>query len=439
MSQLGNSKSTENSENLVSISNSENILNCGKNETNEKNEKSEKARNNEDNERNERDCKRGKKTSLENPGETRAEALRDGEVLRVWGLTKRFERERTFGRHIADWWAGRPAPCVQALSSVGLSVFTKETVGILGESGSGKSTLARILMGLIHPDAGGGRLLDYDLFEMRPGIRLTNLRRMQMVFQDPFGSLDPRMSVRQILSEPFKIHGLTGQVDLDKCLKDGLEEVGLEADVLSRYPAEFSGGQRQRIGICRALLLDPRILIADEAVSALDVSVQAQILELLARLKEARRLSLLFISHDVAVVRQLADRIIVLYRGRLVESLLADCLLKDAVHPYTKRLVGAALMLREGRSTPVSAQMQPRSPAQLPSNLPQQQQQQQQQQLPPQPQPEAFLGTPVFSHSAKGCPFVDGCAEAVSACSEAPVMRELHPGHHVACWAPGRS
>ncbi|MBF0501854.1 MAG: ABC transporter ATP-binding protein [Candidatus Riflebacteria bacterium] len=326
------------------------------------------------------------------------------EVLRVWGLSKRFERERSMLQHLYDWWSGQSASKVQALCEVGMTIFAQETVGILGESGSGKSTLARILMGLLHSDEGGGMLLGNDLFDKRPGIRLANLRRMQMVFQDPFGSLDPRMSIKNILLEPFKIHGIADKQDWNRRLVDGLAEVGLEPNVLARYPAEFSGGQRQRIGICRALLLDPSVLIADEAVSALDVSVQAQILELLVRLKEARRLSLIFISHDVAVVRQLADRIIVLYRGSIVESLSADCLLKDAAHPYTRRLIGAALTLREGISKAVGVDVKKNDSVSEPQSA--------------------------------GCPFVAGCPEAFADCSDAPKLMELHPGHMVACHVP---
>lgn len=319
-------------------------------------------------------------------------------ILHVTGLSKHFAIERSLMQTMRDRWQGHAAETVEALSQVDLQVFPQETVGILGESGSGKSTLARVLMGLYSPDAGTARFQERDLFSFDPVVRLQNLRLMQMVFQDPFGSLDPRMTVQRILEEPLRVHQFVPAAEWPGRLANGLAEVGLETDALGRYPAEFSGGQRQRIGICRALILDPQLLIADEAVSALDVSVQAQILELLFRLKSSRKLSLLFISHDVAVVRQLADRVLVLYRGRLVESLPADCLLKDAAHPYTRRLLGAALELREGGKSSEEA-----SGATLRDG---------------------------------GCPCRTICQAFQPVCEKRPVMEELHPGHRVACWRP---
>jgi oligopeptide/dipeptide ABC transporter ATP-binding protein len=181
-------------------------------------------------------------------------------------------------------------------------------------------------------------------------------------------------------------------------IESALEEVGLGIDALDRYPSEFSGGQRQRIGICRSLMLDPEIVIADEAVSALDVSVQAQILELLMTLKEKRNLSLIFISHDVAVVRQLSDRIILLFKGRVVEELPSDCLLKDASHPYTNSLLTSALYLREGGK----------------------------------------LSDPLDEKEGKdlidGCPYRPFCKDSFEKCSEAPAFFQLHQGHRIACW-----
>ncbi len=319
-------------------------------------------------------------------------------ILNVSGLSKRFPLERGLLRTLGDWWRGRAPECVEALSHVDLQVLPQETVGILGESGSGKSTLARLLMGLYAPDGGRATFEGRDLFSSDHTIRLQNLRQMQMIFQDPFGSLDPRMTVRALLEEPLRVHRTVPRGEWNERLVRGLAEVGLEPEALDRYPAEFSGGQRQRIGICRALVLDPSLLIADEAVSALDVSVQAQILELLSRLKAARRLSLLFISHDVAVVRQLADRILVLYQGRLVESMPADCLLQDAAHPYTRRLLGAALELREnGRSVTEAADMAVKD---------------------------------------DGCPCRSLCSAFQPVCEKRPVLEELHPGHRVACWRP---
>jgi len=317
-------------------------------------------------------------------------------VLLVEGLTKHFPLERQLFGRLRDWWKGRPGPLLTALKDVSFEVNPQETVGLLGESGSGKSTLARVLMGLYHSDRGRASLLGQDLFSKDRSIRKENLKRMQMVFQDPFGSLDPRMSVRQILSEPLSIHRPIPPVDWEGRMVAGLEEVGLEKDALGRYPSEFSGGQRQRISICRALILGPLLLIADEAVSALDVSVQAQILELLVRLKAGRGLSLLFISHDLAVVRQIADRVLVLFHGTIVESLPAECLLEDVVHPYTRRLLQAALQLREGKAASL----------------------------------EVGNGRP----STAGCRYFPWCADPLDCCSESPSNLELHPGHFVRCW-----
>ncbi|HNW37070.1 MAG TPA: ABC transporter ATP-binding protein, partial [Candidatus Ozemobacteraceae bacterium] len=323
-------------------------------------------------------------------------------VLAVQRLGKSFELERPFLKRCGDWWHGFPPARLQALSDVSFEVRAHETVGILGESGSGKSTLARVLMGLYHPDSGTAALQGRNLFSTDISVRLENLRNMQMIFQDPFSSLDPRMQVRRLLEEPLRIHEAGKKPDWRAKLENGLAEVGLESDVLGRYPSEFSGGQRQRIGICRALILNPTLLIADEAVSALDVSVQAQILELLRRLKEARGLSLLFISHDIAVVRQIADRVLVLYRGRIVETMPADCLLRDARHPYTRRLLGAALHLREGIELPDGAA-------------------------------DEVGGN---AASTAGCPCRDHCETAVPECAELPSLVEVHAGHLVACRFP---
>jgi ABC-type glutathione transport system ATPase component len=271
-------------------------------------------------------------------------------LLQVEGLGKVFRKEVSWWDRLRPWAHGRESGDVRALQDVSFAVAPGETLGVLGESGSGKSTLARILMGLTIPDAGQATLAGEPLFAADSGLRQRQRRRMQMVFQDPFGSLDPRMSVRRVLAEPLAVHRALPRREWEGKLVAALAEVGLEPEALDRYPGEFSGGQRQRIGICRALMLDPLLLVADEAVSALDVSVQAQILELLMRLKAGRGLAMIFISHDVAVVRQVSDRILVLYRGRVVELLPADCLTADPSHPYTRHLVAAALLLREGES-----------------------------------------------------------------------------------------
>lgn len=273
------------------------------------------------------------------------------EILVVKNLCKKFNVEKSLTKRITEFFhEKKEKETITALNNVSFTVNEGEILGILGESGSGKSTLARVLMGIYPADSGKAYLLGDNILEPNKEKRLKILRNMQMVFQDPFGSLDPRMTIRQILLEPLKIHKINPEEGFDLFLEKSLEEVGLQKDVLNRYPLEFSGGQRQRIGICRALILNPKLIIADEAVSALDVSVQAQILELLVNLKKNRQLSIIFISHDVAVVRQISDRIILLYHGDIVEELPADKLLTDAKHEYSKKLINAALSLREGRN-----------------------------------------------------------------------------------------
>lgn len=316
-------------------------------------------------------------------------------LLQVSGLSKRFVIDGS----LFDLLKKTPPAEVQALNQLEFSVSAGETLGILGESGSGKSTLARILMGIYAADAGEASLNGKSIFAAYCGStaeRLQMLKSMQMIFQDPYGSLDPRMTVRQIISEPLKIHGMLNG-DSEALLVKTLEEVGLGADSLDRYPAEFSGGQRQRIGICRAVILNPDLIIADEAVSALDVSVQAQILELLCRLRRERGLAMIFISHDVAVVRQISDRIILLYRGNLVEEMPADCLLTDSAHPYTQELLDSAKFLREGATIEAS----------------------------PQQVNRALQG---------GCCYRQICRYAFDRCQEKPPAFALHPGHLVSCW-----
>jgi len=235
-----------------------------------------------------------------------------------------------------------PAPRRVALDGVTLRLWAGETLGIVGESGSGKSTLGRLAVGLERPDSGTVRFQDADLWATgRPGKR--RLRRdAQMVFQDPYGSLDPRQKIAQIVAEPLGLLHLGRAAAAERC-REALAEVGLGAEALDRYPHEFSGGQRQRIAIARALITRPALLVADEPVSALDVSVQAQVLNLLAELQRRHGLALLFISHDLAVVAHLADRIAVMQAGKVVEEGPRDQVLDAPSHPYTRNLLAAVL------------------------------------------------------------------------------------------------
>ena len=236
----------------------------------------------------------------------------------------------------------RQIGAVQAVSDVNFRLMQGETLAIVGESGCGKSTLGRALLRLSEP-TGGNVLLDgRDIMQLSAGQLRDTRRQMQMVFQDPFGSLNPRMTVRETLLEPIILHGVAKGAEAEAMVSDLLKTVGLSDFHASRYPHEFSGGQRQRICIARALATKPRIIVCDEPVSALDVSVQAQIVNLLQDLQRQFGLSYVFISHDLAVVRHIADRVAVMYLGRIVEMADAETIFRDPRHPYTRALVAAA-------------------------------------------------------------------------------------------------
>jgi peptide/nickel transport system ATP-binding protein len=230
---------------------------------------------------------------------------------------------------------------VQAVDDVSLTLYSRETLGLVGESGCGKSTLCRTLLRLIEPTAGsirfeGREIADISQRELRP-LR----RQMQMIFQDPFASLNPRKRVGQIVGDPIKLHGIAEGAELKRQVQALLERVGLDAEHYNRFPHEFSGGQRQRIGIARALGLRPKLIVADEPVSALDVSIQAQIINLLDDLREEFDLTLIFVAHDLGVVRHVSDRIAVMYLGKIVEIAPGDQLYSNPIHPYTAALLSA--------------------------------------------------------------------------------------------------
>lgn len=235
---------------------------------------------------------------------------------------------------------GTRAP-VQAVKSTTLTISRGESVGLVGESGSGKSTLGRLLLGLIAPTSGEVRFDGSPLSQAGTGEWRALRRRMQIVFQDPNGTLDPRRAVGDQIGDGMRIHALADQPTARGKVRDLLALVGLEASMADRFPHEFSGGQRQRIGIARALSTDPEFLVADEPVSALDVSVQAQVLRLFADLRERFGLALLFISHDLPVVRHLSDRVLVMYLGRVMEEGPTRALFGSPAHPYTRALLSA--------------------------------------------------------------------------------------------------
>ena len=234
-----------------------------------------------------------------------------------------------------------PRPQVHALRGVSLDIHAGRSLGVVGESGSGKSTLARLVMALDTPSAGSVELLGRDLHRL-PARALRAARRdLQMVFQDPYGSLDPRQTVETIVTEPLQALANATKAELRERAAEVLAQVGLRAGDAHKYPHEFSGGQRQRIAIARALITRPRLIVADEPVSALDVSVQAQVLNLLQDLQERHGVSYLLISHDLAVVQQLCDEVLVLYQGQVVERGAPQALFTQPRHPYTQALVAA--------------------------------------------------------------------------------------------------
>jgi oligopeptide transport system ATP-binding protein len=263
-------------------------------------------------------------------------------LVQVRGLGKHFvlPRPGPFGR--------RPPP-LRAVDDVSFDIEAGQTLGLVGESGSGKSTVARLMLSLIPPTTGSVRFEGHDLARLDAAALRPLRRGMQMIFQDPYGALDPRMTVARIVSEPLVIHGERRPEVLNGRALELLNLVGLRAEHLSRHPHEFSGGQRQRIGIARALALQPKLIVCDEPVSALDVSVQAQVVNLLQDLQQRFGIAYLFISHDLAVVRHIAHRVAVMYLGRLVEFADKGALYREPLHPYTRALIASVPSPRPSR------------------------------------------------------------------------------------------
>ncbi len=310
-------------------------------------------------------------------------------LLQVSQLTRHYAIKRGL--------LGRDHATLKAVDGVSFDVNPGETVGIVGESGCGKSTLARTLLWLDKPTSG---TVTFD-GEVVTGDSVDKLRRqMQIVFQDPYTSLPPRMTANDIVADPIQIHTRQTDREIRQRVSHLLSEVGINPDRGNQYPFQFSGGQRQRIGIARALAVDPRLLILDEAVSALDVSVQSQILNLLQDLQDAHQLAYLFISHDLGVVRYLSDRVLVMYLGKVVEEGPASALYDEPHHPYTRALLSAVPSLRGGRAERVKLAGEPPTPTNPPS----------------------------------GCAFHPRCPMAQPVCStETPHLRPTDPGRRSAC------
>ncbi|GAX91728.1 ABC transporter ATP-binding protein [Effusibacillus lacus] len=313
-------------------------------------------------------------------------------LLEVKGLKKHFP--------VNGKW-GRSARAVRAVDGVDLTVFEGETIGIVGESGCGKSTTGRCILRLIEPTEGEILFKSKDIRALNPN-ELRHIRRdMQIVFQDPFASLNPRKTIRQILNDPLIIHRIGTPAQRRKAVEEMIEIVGLRKEHLDRYPHEFSGGQRQRIGIARSLILRPKLIIADEPVSALDVSIQAQILNLMMDLQKDFQLTYLFISHDLSVVRHISDRVAVMYLGKIVEIADKNELYERPEHPYTQALLSAV---------PVPDPDLVRERILLEGDLP----------------------SP--ANPPSGCAFHPRCPVAADLCKQqAPAFKETGSGHWVAC------
>ena len=322
---------------------------------------------------------------------------RNEKLIEVTGLRKYYPVRKGIFSRVAEQ--------VKAVDGVSFDIRRRETLGLVGESGCGKTTVGRTILRLLEPTAGDVFFNGTPVFRL-PGGQLRRIRKqMQIIFQDPYGSLNPRMTVGGIVMEGMIAHGLYSKAERVDKAQELLARVGLDREHFYRYPHEFSGGQRQRIGIARALSVEPQFIVCDEPVSALDVSIQAQIINLLADLKQELGLSYLFIAHDLSVVEHISDRVAVMYLGKIVEQAPGDELFGNPLHPYTQALL-AAVPSAEPAQMSGGKKKRKTLPGDVPSPL----------------------------HPPAGCPFHTRCPEAIDVCrTEMPRTIERGDGHRVAC------
>jgi peptide/nickel transport system ATP-binding protein len=325
-------------------------------------------------------------------------------ILELRKVSKRFVKPLDLIGRAANLLGARfEADVVHAVDDVSLAIYPGEVVGLVGESGCGKSTLARMAVGL-HSLSGGQRLWKGQETGPLHSGRGNKASGMQMIFQDPHASLNPRLRVADIVGEAPVAHGIIGHAQQKEYVEELLRRVGLDPSVSRHFPHQFSGGQRARVGIARALAVRPEFLVCDEAVAALDVSIQAQILNLLLQLRDDLNLTYLFISHDLTVVHHVSDRVVVMYLGRVVESLPADRLFIAPNHPYTQALLAEAPRLEVKKKRFVAIQ------GEIPSPL----------------------------HPPSGCHFHPRCPHAMPRCkTEAPLLKQISPSHYSACHLNG--
>ncbi len=327
--------------------------------------------------------------------------MSEAPLIEIDGVSKRFVKHLDFAGKLAQKLGSNiREEIVRAVDDASFSVYDGEVVGLVGESGCGKSTLGRMVAGIMNPTEGTIRYRGKDIYKMSGDEARQTALKTQMIFQDPFASLNPRMRMQDIVGEAALVHGITTRSEFESYIDDVLGRCGMDAEFKRRYPHQFSGGQRQRIGIARALAVKPEFIVCDESVAALDVSIQAQILNLFMKLREELNLTYLFISHDIGVVEHISDRIVIMYLGRIVEAGETEEIFEKPNHPYTQVLLREVPRLedRHHEFKPVDGE--------IPSPI--------------DPPP--------------GCYFHPRCPHATDRCrQENPMLREISPGHLTAC------